>query len=58
MNLCIDDLTANSRLVLLYVRDNRGCTGQEICDYLAISPTELADAFAELQEHGLLATPS
>jgi DNA-binding MarR family transcriptional regulator len=58
VNLCIDDLTANSRLVLLYVRDNRGCTGQEICDYLAISPTELADALAPLQAHGLLVSPS
>jgi DNA-binding MarR family transcriptional regulator len=58
MNLCLDDLTVNSRLVLLYVRDHRGCTGQEICDYLAISPTDLADAVAQLHEHGLLARPS
>jgi DNA-binding MarR family transcriptional regulator len=58
MNLCLDDLTVNSRLVLLYVRDHRGCTGQEICEYLAISPTELADTLTPLQDHGLLATRS
>lgn len=58
MNLCIDDLTVNSRLVLLYVRDHPGSTGQEICEYLAISPAELADALAPLQQHGLLATAS
>jgi hypothetical protein len=58
MNHCIDDLTANSRLVLLYVRDHPRSTGQDICDYLAISPTELADALAPLHEHGLLVTPS
>jgi DNA-binding MarR family transcriptional regulator len=58
MNLCIDDLTANSRLVLLYVRDHPGSTGLEICEHLAISPTELADALTPLQQCGLLTTPS
>ena len=58
MNLCIDDLTPNSRLVLLYVRDHPRSSGHDICDYLATSPAELADALAPLHAYGLLVTPS
>lgn len=54
----IDHLTVNSRLVLLYVRDNRGWTEQEVCEFLSLSPDDLRDALAELQEHGLLTRPS